>query len=45
VLLDLHLPDVSGAEVLGQLKRDHSTAPIPGRCGERRCHTQTGGAA
>jgi CheY-like chemotaxis protein len=29
VLLDLHLPDVSGAEVLGQLKRDHSTAPIP----------------
>ena len=29
VLLDLHLPDVSGAEVLGQLKRDHSTAAIP----------------
>jgi CheY-like chemotaxis protein len=29
VLLDLHLPDISGADVLGQLKRDHSTAAIP----------------
>jgi signal transduction histidine kinase/CheY-like chemotaxis protein len=29
VLLDLHLPDISGADVLGQLKRDQSTAAIP----------------
>jgi PAS domain S-box-containing protein len=29
ILLDLHLPDVSGREVLDQLKRDPATAMIP----------------
>jgi signal transduction histidine kinase/CheY-like chemotaxis protein len=29
VLLDLHLPDLSGAEVLGRLKADSATASIP----------------
>jgi CheY-like chemotaxis protein len=29
VLLDLHLPDMTGLEVLDQLKRDPSTARIP----------------
>jgi CheY-like chemotaxis protein len=29
VLLDLHLPDLSGAEVLNRLKGDPATASIP----------------
>jgi CheY-like chemotaxis protein len=29
ILLDLHLPDISGLEVLNQLKADASTASIP----------------
>jgi PAS domain S-box-containing protein len=29
VLLDLHLPDIHGAEVLARLKRDQRTRPIP----------------
>jgi Histidine kinase-, DNA gyrase B-, and HSP90-like ATPase/Response regulator receiver domain len=29
VLLDLHLPDMSGADVLSQLRRDRATSDIP----------------
>jgi CheY-like chemotaxis protein len=29
VLLDLHLPDLSGEEVLGELRADPRTAEIP----------------
>jgi CheY-like chemotaxis protein len=29
ILLDMHLPDMSGLELLAQLKRDPSTTPIP----------------